>query len=108
MKLFDEEVRDLGRESKAGGGETTTKQSNGWRSMPRLGKSRIGEATFYSGFKEPKGNRKPDEASVNRKRKAKESSSSPYLLVDDDDDDDDDVVGYDAPRSISFLYSTAF
>ncbi|KAG2267850.1 hypothetical protein Bca4012_061650 [Brassica carinata] len=103
VKLFNEEVRDLGRESwksKAGGGETTTKQSNGWRSMPRLGKSRISETNFYSGVKDPKGYRKLDEASVNRKRNGKESSS-PYLLVDDDDDDEDDVVGYDAPRELS-------
>ncbi|KAF2555437.1 hypothetical protein F2Q68_00013177 [Brassica cretica] len=95
VKLFSE---DLGRESWKGkaGGETTTKQSNGWRSLPRLGKSQIGETNFYSGFKDPKGKREHDEASVSRKRKTKESS--PYLLVDDDDDD---VVGYDTPRELS-------
>ncbi|KAF2547885.1 hypothetical protein F2Q70_00019714, partial [Brassica cretica] len=92
VKLFSE---DLGLKGKAGG-ETTTKQSNGWRSLPRLGKSQIGETNFYSGFKDPKGKREHDEASVSRKRKTKESS--PYLLVDDDDDD---VVGYDTPRELS-------
>lgn len=103
MKLFGE---DLGRESWKGkaGGETTTKQSNGWRSLPRLGKSQIGETNFYSGVKDTKGKREHVEASVSRKRKTKESS--PYLLVDDDDDEDD-VVGYDTPRSLSFLYATA-
>ncbi|KAJ0237591.1 Ubiquitin-like-specific protease 1C [Hirschfeldia incana] len=104
VKLFNEEVQDSGRESwkrKDGGGETTTKQSNGWRSLPRLGKCQIGEANFYSSVKDPKGNRKHEEASVNRKRKPKESSS-PYLLVDDDDEEEeDDVVGYDAPRELS-------
>ncbi|WZZ57096.1 hypothetical protein YC2023_057203 [Brassica napus] len=97
VKLFSE---DLGRESWKGkaSGETTTKQSNGWRSLPRLGKSQIGETNFYSGFKDPKGKREHDEASVSRKRKTKESS--PYLLVDDDDDEDD-VVGYDTPRELS-------
>ncbi|XP_018449965.2 LOW QUALITY PROTEIN: ubiquitin-like-specific protease 1C [Raphanus sativus] len=106
VKLFNEESQDLGRESwkrKDSGVETTTKQSNGWRSLPRLsGKSLIGETNFYSGFKDPKGNRKHEEAFGNRKRKPKESS--PYLLVDDDDDDDDDedgVVGYDTPRELS-------
>ncbi|CAH8355067.1 unnamed protein product [Eruca vesicaria subsp. sativa] len=105
VKLFNEEVQGLGRESwrRKDVGETATKQSSGWRSMPRLGKCQIGETNFYSGFKDPKGNGKLDEGSVNRKRKIEESS--PYLLVDDDDDEDD-VVGYDTPRFISFLYST--
>ncbi|KAF3585751.1 hypothetical protein F2Q69_00026274 [Brassica cretica] len=95
VKLFSE---DLGRESWKGkaGGETTTKQSNGWRSLPRLGKSQIGETNFYSGVKDTKGKREHVEASVSRKRKTKESS--PYLLVDDDDDD---LVGYDTPRELS-------
>lgn len=103
MKLFNEELEDLGRESwkSKADRETKTNQSNGWRSMPSLRKSQISENNFYSGIKDPKGNRKPNVATV--KRKAKESS--PYLLVDDDDDDN--VIGYETPRSISFLSATA-
>ncbi|KAF8109999.1 hypothetical protein N665_0088s0017 [Sinapis alba] len=98
VKLFNVDLGLESWKSKAAGGETTTKQNNGWRSLPRLGKCKIGETNFYSGFKDPKGNRKLDEASVNRKRNPKESSS-PYLLVDDDDEDD--VVGYDTTREWS-------
>ncbi|XP_024007870.1 ubiquitin-like-specific protease 1C isoform X2 [Eutrema salsugineum] len=105
VKLFDEELQYLGRESwkSKAGRETTPKQSNGWRSLPRLGKCQIIENNFYSGLKDPKGNRKPNKASVERKPK----ESSPYLLVDDDDDDDDDntVIGYENPREWSLKAS---
>lgn len=71
--------------------------------MPRLSKSQISENNFYSGLKDPKGNRKPNEASV----KSRPKDSSPYLLVDDDDDEDEDVIGYETPRSIYLLSATA-
>lgn len=105
VRLFNEELQDLGRGSWKGKAdrETKTNQSNGWRSMPSLRKSQVNEKRFYSGFKDPKVNRKPNEASVKRKPK----ESSPYLLVDDDDDDDDEVIGYDTPRSIYFLSAIA-
>ncbi|CAA7020741.1 unnamed protein product [Microthlaspi erraticum] len=111
VKLFNEELQVLGRESlkreslksKAGSGrETITKQNNGWRSVPTLRKSFISENNFYSGVKDPKGNRKSNEASV--KSRAKESS--PYLLVDDDDDDEEDVIGYETPREWSLKASS--
>lgn len=70
--------------------------------MPSLSKSLISETNFYSGVKDPRGNRKPNETSV----KSRAKDSSPYLLVDDDDDDED-VIGYETPRSIYLLSATA-
>ncbi|KAL1222804.1 Ubiquitin-like-specific protease 1C [Cardamine amara subsp. amara] len=73
--------------------DSITKKTNEWWSMPSLGKSQISDKNFYSGFKDPKGSRKPTE--TYGKRKPKESS--PYLLVDDDDEDDN---VYETPRVV--------
>ncbi|XP_010475929.1 PREDICTED: ubiquitin-like-specific protease 1C isoform X2 [Camelina sativa] len=95
VKLFNDKTQDLERGSWKGkfNRDSIVEKSNGWRSLPRLSKCNVSERNFYSGSKDPKGNRK-----LNGKAKPKESS--PYLLVDDDDDEDD-VVGYETPRERS-------
>ncbi|CAN8294402.1 unnamed protein product [Cochlearia groenlandica] len=97
VKPFVEELQELGCGSRKRkyDRETITKQSSGWRSMPRLSKCQSSEKNFYSGFNDPKEYRKPNKASLKLKL-------TPYLLVDDDDDDDDDnVTGYETPRERS-------
>lgn len=104
MKLFNDKLQDLGRgswKSKANR-DLVIEKSNGWRSLPRLSKCKVSENNFYSESKDPKGDRKPNEAYG----KGKPKESSPYLLVDDDDDYNP-VIGYETPRSISFLPATA-
>lgn len=109
VKLFNEKVQDLGRKTWKSRIErdSITKNSNGWRSMPRLGKCQISDKNFYSKVKDPKGSQKPTETYGRRKPK----ESSPYLLVKDDDDDGDvketPRVVKETPRSISFCSATS-
>lgn len=103
MKLFNDKIQDLGHESwkSKANRDSMIEKSNGWRSLPRLSKCQFSEKNFYSESKDPKGNRKPNEAYG----KGKSKEPSPYLLVDDDDDDN--VIGYETPRSISFFPASA-
>ncbi|EOA38930.1 hypothetical protein CARUB_v10011329mg [Capsella rubella] len=97
VKLSNDKIHDLrgGSWKAKSNRDSIIEKSNGWRSLPRLSKCKVSENNFYSGSKDPKGNRKPHKAYG----KVKPKDSSPYLLVDDDDDDD--VIGYEDPREWS-------
>lgn len=105
MKLVNDKLQDLGRGSwiSKANRDSIIEKNNVWRSLPRLSKCKVSLKNFYSESKDPKGDRRPNEAYG----KGKPNESSPYLLVDDDDGDDDKVIGYETPRSISFLPDTA-
>lgn len=103
VKLVNDKLQDLGRGSwiSKANRDSIIEKNNVWRSLPRLSKCKVSLKNFYSESKDPKGDRRPNEAYG----KGKPKESSPYLLVDDDDGDDDKVIGYETPRHWSLKAS---